>query len=704
MKDIKPEVIFDTPLDNEEKDEYGRGHIVDLIVNSINHLVKTDHPCTCYGIYGKWGEGKTTLMNFVEQRLLDVGSKDNLIICHYNPWIINNEEALIKEFFQSISCDTTGKIKDFLVKFGGLVAFSAKTVVNAYIPGLSKAMENVHDGLDEVVKACKEKKSLLKEKTEISNAIKKSGKHLLVFIDDVDRLDREELHAMLRLVREVADFSNVIYVLAMDVEMVSKSIASFYGKGQTEDGKRFIDKIIQVPITLPAIQPTQLQRILRTQLVSLLKEFGYNDDDVISDISEILCGLLQTKRDVIRYINQIRFVLPSLFGEVNLEDFLLVEAIKNVSEEAYVKIYHHKKDLLKIAESIPFYLDEKKEQETIDKRYEDALDDIVGCVPEQQKLFVRNMLDHHLLSNSSMISWALEDKKKLQSNIYFDKYFFQCVPEKRFSDVALDAFVSTLDDLDDSDIVDWINNNSDCHTEDELHRAIEYMVRNIQDVEQTCAAARFCHALSFSKYATGYSSYSISGISGVLVFVVNVLMRKYMYLRDESTGRLKIAEDSAQEFLDRVFADAEINYCMNLAALIDDDHFGLVIDGITSLLVLKNRYLDLSYDDQMLYDGYILYHFFKQWQKLDSASFYSYVDKALNDCPTFHKHIIKSFIYDENSVSQQMHDFVNLFRERTNAFVNLINPDDADFVNSFSVKYLLGNYKQIMSGMSIAPS
>ena len=57
-------VIQDTPLTNMADDKLGRENIVDLIVDSINNHVQNDHSCLVYGIYGKWGEGKTSLMNF----------------------------------------------------------------------------------------------------------------------------------------------------------------------------------------------------------------------------------------------------------------------------------------------------------------------------------------------------------------------------------------------------------------------------------------------------------------------------------------------------------------------------------------------------------------------------------------------------------------------------------------------------------------
>ena len=52
-------VIPDTPIFDIMEDRLGKEPMVDLIVESINQVTSTNHSCTVYGIYGKWGEGET---------------------------------------------------------------------------------------------------------------------------------------------------------------------------------------------------------------------------------------------------------------------------------------------------------------------------------------------------------------------------------------------------------------------------------------------------------------------------------------------------------------------------------------------------------------------------------------------------------------------------------------------------------------------
>ena len=45
---------------------------------------------------------------------------------------------------------------------------------------------------------------------------KKVDKPILIFIDDVDRLEKEELSALLKLIRNTADFPKLFYIIAAD--------------------------------------------------------------------------------------------------------------------------------------------------------------------------------------------------------------------------------------------------------------------------------------------------------------------------------------------------------------------------------------------------------------------------------------------------------------------------------------------------------
>ena len=76
-------IIQDIPLTDISQDKFGRTALVELIVDSINEVVSGQHSCVVYGIYGKWGEGKMSLMNLVKNRLVNQGKDDGITIKSY---------------------------------------------------------------------------------------------------------------------------------------------------------------------------------------------------------------------------------------------------------------------------------------------------------------------------------------------------------------------------------------------------------------------------------------------------------------------------------------------------------------------------------------------------------------------------------------------------------------------------------------------
>jgi predicted KAP-like P-loop ATPase len=58
------------------------------------------------GLYGKWGAGKSSLLNLIE-RHIEMFHKDKedkpYIKFHYNPWIYQSKEEMLYDFFETLT-------------------------------------------------------------------------------------------------------------------------------------------------------------------------------------------------------------------------------------------------------------------------------------------------------------------------------------------------------------------------------------------------------------------------------------------------------------------------------------------------------------------------------------------------------------------------------------------------------------------------
>jgi predicted KAP-like P-loop ATPase len=287
-------IYSDTPIKEVTEDKFGRRALVELLAKSIQEKCKSDHDSICIGIYGKWGEGKTSFVNMLSDLLNTTYKSHNADIVLFNPWIVNSEEGLIREYFKRIVASPIGEsFKKSIIEYGGLIAAAASEVGGELFPVIGPLVKASINATRKYLVS--RDKSLEELKSNISDNLLYNKEHLLVFIDDIDRLDCDEMHLVFRLVRQVADFKNTIYILSLDENRVSKSLGKYYGEGGEEDGRQFLEKIIQIPIVLPRIQVAHIKKSLKEAIVDVYRSIGLdiieNVDDIIADIEQAFANI-----------------------------------------------------------------------------------------------------------------------------------------------------------------------------------------------------------------------------------------------------------------------------------------------------------------------------------------------------------------------------------------------------------------------------
>lgn len=117
-----PEMIEDAPIKRVKEDLLGRGHIVGKIVETIIARSKVNgNNCYALGIYGKWGEGKTSLLNMVCEQLRESEEK-NINIIHFNPWLFKDQESLLLDFFKALEKGNSKEVVQKIKQYGPLVS------------------------------------------------------------------------------------------------------------------------------------------------------------------------------------------------------------------------------------------------------------------------------------------------------------------------------------------------------------------------------------------------------------------------------------------------------------------------------------------------------------------------------------------------------------------------------------------------------
>ncbi len=687
----KTSLIFsDTPIQQVSQDEFGRASMAELIANSIIELSKADHKCTNIGIYGTWGSGKTSLINLVQNLLVANGKNDNISIAHFNPWQAGSDELLMGEFFKSVYRDFEGDVRYFIKKYGAVVSFAAQS-----IPVIGGALSA---GINTAKEALASSENTIKEQKErISKAIVDSGKHLLVFVDDLDRLDKEELHTVFRLIRQVADFDNTIYVVAMDVDMASKSIAQYYGGSSVEDGRRFIDKIIQVPISLPTIQKSFLKNYLTKSFHNIFDTHIQFESQEVDSMAETIANLFVTKRDCIRYVNQLGFVFPAIANEVNTYDFCILEAIKTMSQEAYLKVLHNKNALLRTRDEVGFpFMEDKEVEKQLEERFQKALDDIVdGLNSHNVGNNFKKILEHNLFNHNTTDPFVLIDKQRLQSSIYFDKYFVLAVPENLIPDVEMDALHSKLLSMNYRDLSGWIDEKYARYGYDEIQRAVLRVVRKFDEDSRCKSTQLFCRALSVSELAKGYSG-NLYNPKRVDMFVTGTLLPYYMVrYQDSDTGQYEVDAEMLDDTLSIIYQQAELNYCMLIHYGANKIPVAVMNKTTKSFEVLRDRFVALAFDEQMKLHKELLTAFYAFWKRTDADGMAEYLTNLIRNDGFKSEDFVNKFIVFDGDATV-IDSFVNLFKDVILVLVDKINQEGVDYSKDSPVKLLMANYRAML--------
>lgn len=200
----------DAPISDAADDRFRRWPFAQRVAQTI--ISRVDPSSIVIGIYGAWGEGKTSVLNFIEQEL---GRHPSGVVCvRFNPWRFRDEATLLVSFFATLAealgrsiSSQKEKIGEMLQKYGELLA---PLSISFFGLGVSPGKATAETGklLSSV--------GLEDLKNRIEAILKEEKKRVVILMDDIDRLDKEEIQAVLRLVKLSGDFYYAAYVLAFD--------------------------------------------------------------------------------------------------------------------------------------------------------------------------------------------------------------------------------------------------------------------------------------------------------------------------------------------------------------------------------------------------------------------------------------------------------------------------------------------------------
>ena len=250
--ETKQESLFEAD-DTNPIDELGRKEEAESLCGFILDEKNKYNATLGVAIRGTWGAGKTTFINYMKDGL----DTRKITYFDYSPWLCSDGEVT-QHFLRHL---------DAHLHQQGVGVNS----LQMYIHSLS--ISNITGWFPLTVHALRHlftagKDTLQGSLEAVSEAMGMLERPVVAFIDDVDRVGKEDFLSVMKLVRMTARFPNLIYVVAYD-DIVAKKLLRGYGQGD-----KFLDKIFNVKHDLQLVSEEKMQELAKGKLKSFAEYDG----------------------------------------------------------------------------------------------------------------------------------------------------------------------------------------------------------------------------------------------------------------------------------------------------------------------------------------------------------------------------------------------------------------------------------------------
>jgi predicted KAP-like P-loop ATPase len=448
-------LLTDEPISDPAQDKLNRNSFA---VNLAESLLSYESPsCLTLAIYGRWGSGKTSLMNLIEKHLRWACQDSKKVVLRFNPWNISSLDQLIMLFFRElkIAIAGEGKLEKWRLRastlfevLGGVLAVGQLSPIgNQYFA----AGANVSKEIGKAISTTR-RKPLEAIKDELNKLLSENLDRIFIFIDDIDRLDKDAMKLLFRMIRLNANFEKTTYVLAFDNTVVEETL----NEEQPSYGREYLGKIVQLPINVPDIDSAALREILGSELDRFLNsqdkinfdERHWNELAATGRFFELFGNI----RDVARYVNGLKVLYKNVHNEVNVVDFMGLEAIRLLHPDYYDFIRHNKPLFTHLQTSSALYqediegartilkskfgLGQLQEGESIEeKRRGNLVWDVCKCLFPHLERVERNF------NFGPGFSQTWHKEKRICSDEMFDKYFIIGIPR---GDISAQEMASVM--------------------------------------------------------------------------------------------------------------------------------------------------------------------------------------------------------------------------------------------------------------------
>lgn len=473
----------EAPIRIAAQDRLRRADFAGRIASVLSELSLREG--SVFAIRGGWGFGKSSLKNLVTERLDAQESGSDWL--DFNPWQWGDGDSIARALFGQIADRLGGEYSaaasvraDALRRYsailtgaagplketGGSAQLISTVLANTSIIAMASA---IGFDLPTAAKAAtalavlsvailvagrilahlgrdRTSEPLDKVRRALEKSLRELDRPLVVFVDDIDRLEPEQIRMLLRQVKVNANLPNIVFVLLFQPSIVESALDPIAGG----DGRAFLEKVVQANFDLPAVPTSVVHRIFGEELSALAGAYATEENGFVqTHWGNVFVGCIQPRlrnlRDASRLISSIAVHLPlHVVGntfEVNIIDFFALETLRVFEPNLHEALFG-KRDLL--LQSSRFRGDGRSDRDRA------AAEGILNVVPEEH----RDWAKVTLMELFPPVEWAFGGTnygddwhltwlaaKRVCSSRFFPRYFEL---QTTFGELSESGFVNFL--------------------------------------------------------------------------------------------------------------------------------------------------------------------------------------------------------------------------------------------------------------------
>lgn len=530
--------FLDTPLGKDDPDLLNRNNLAEYICHQIK-ATNSQKSSFAIGISSEWGFGKTSFLNLIEGNL----DQETNIIIKFNPWISQESKSIVKDFFNELST----KLSEYNSDISPLLKNYASLLVGLGSNPLNQV-------LNPILKNYTQNSTASSEFKRIDDAINNLDKKLIIFIDDLDRLNKEEIIQVLKLIRNSANFGNTFFIVAYDRNYVTNAIKDI----NNYNSEFFLEKIFQLEFSLPNFEndiirkricellspslidsdKTELLDIVlnrrRSQRIEILNFSSHKEGSYISQVFN--SKAITTIRDATRFSNSFLVAYKYLKGEIVLSDLLNVEVLRLKYPGVYKLIFFNSDKYLEVVSGIYALRKEK------DSKVKDT--EVVVILQYLERYYEKVGISKSDVENAMSLLYSLFPKEKyidenrddyllsVSNPSSFERYSFYRLLDYNLSENNFNDYrLKSLDEFC-TKIKDWVNKELGWQLKKRFESINAYSDKD--DFEKVIRAITFFARLPMTEiFFYTYNGFDFENLYGKLNNVDKYLRLEYYSKKEE---------------------------------------------------------------------------------------------------------------------------------------------------------------------------